>query len=1051
LPIQGTQVWEEAGYIGGLDSIPSITKFINVTTYGAIPDDGVDDYPQISNAIDNRDIQGNTIIYFPIGTYTISERLLLPSNVIIKGANAETEYKSSLEFDLNFENKQCIYILGKNNVGIEDIFIHRTDFSIPGPIPTPTSHTASSNIHFKNSENCWVSGVHIYNTPRWHIQIHDSSSHISVIGNYFEDGFSHQGGQSYGVAFWGDQANSCLIENNIFKHLRHAMLVQTGVYNNVFGYNYAREKHGMYNILDISTAMGDIALHGHHSGYNSGSSYNLYEGNIVDLIRVDDVWEENGPYNTFFRNNALEGFVIDPIEWTTQTEQNIIGNIYTINDPIYDLIMITQCFYNFNNYDCYYYSLYDKDPFSELSNTEASFYYDSKPDFLQSWPYNPQDDNLAKMRWETGDLLTVNSGWNKYYITDTNYNFLECYYYSYDDPTDTDGPNNELLFFLHNCNTNSPCVTFSLEKSDGTLLLDNQSTSIHASNFNHSLKPFSTYYKREIVQNDYTGPLTIKIYEDGVLTKESIVEYSPSNKPPIPKLFSSATEPKGIYPVNQTNTYCSQLYYNHPYTLKLNAPYQGDFNTWYKIMIEDDGENTYPLNNTSYAQFNDDGTVDLHIPPMDEIIGSGLTDGNVRLKINDVDGWYNHHVLCTSDAFNGLITTISYPGIIWYCIKQYTPSTGCPSIYVNGKYCNNILPLGEDQDSDQFDYIILDKESINPGKTDFQIKEDQNNKNYLDMVQLVGVGHSKEVEIGINNANGYIFPYTAKSLLKYSGKDSIITLTADDSLLINLNDFDIPSVDMIYLKMTSCIILNKYHDDTGSSEKGEVVEGRITSKDTTNIDTLDVIGLHEEYFTSFTELHSDEVSFSGDVIFLKPSRDIQISEISIILPTGGKDELEIIAVPIEDAISLQEGRSVLNEIQNDDDCYFEFGKDDGVRCMFGKPSFISEEIDYVVVANGRYKHIEEETVNNLETSQYPNPFSTSTTISFTLPKNVENAQLKIYNLKGQLVKTYKLDNEESSITWDGKNKNGFSVANGIYFYKLTCNNKSVVKKIIFLQ
>jgi len=50
-----------------------------------------------------------------------------------------------------------------------------------------------------------------------------------------------------------------------------------------------------------------------------------------------------------------------------------------------------------------------------------------------------------------------------------------------------------------------------------------------------------------------------------------------------------------------------------------------------------------------------------------------------------------------------------------------------------------------------------------------------------------------------------------------------------------------------------------------------------------------------------------------------------------------------------------------------------------------------------------------------------------------------------------LVKTYKLDNEESSITWDGKNKNGFSVANGIYFYKLTCNNKSVVKKMIFLQ
>jgi len=79
---------------------------------------------------------------------------LLPSNVIIKGFNAETDYKSSIEFNLNYENKQCIYILGKSNVGIEDIFIHRGDFFIPEPIPMPLSHTESSNIHFRNSENC---------------------------------------------------------------------------------------------------------------------------------------------------------------------------------------------------------------------------------------------------------------------------------------------------------------------------------------------------------------------------------------------------------------------------------------------------------------------------------------------------------------------------------------------------------------------------------------------------------------------------------------------------------------------------------------------------------------------------------------------------------------------------------------------------------------------------------------------------------------------------------------------------------------------------------
>jgi len=236
-----------------------------------------------------------------------------------------------------------------------------------------------------------------------------------------------------------------------------------------------------------------------------------------------------------------------------------------------------------------------------------------------------------------------------------------------------------------------------------------------------------------------------------------------------------------------------------------------------------------------------------------------------------------------------------------------------------------------------------------------------------------------------------------------------------------------------------------------ASGKGDIVEGTINCKDTTSIDTLDVVGLHEEYYTSFTDIYSNEVDFSNGVIFLKPSRDVQISEISIILPTGGKEELEIVNIPIKEALSLQNQRNVAVEILRDDDFYFEFAKDDGVRFFFEMPSFGSDEVDYVIIANGRYKHIEEEPINSLEMSHYPNPFSTSTTISFTLPKNVEKAQLKIYNLKGQLVKTYKLDSEESSITWDGKNNKGLIVANGIYFYKLTCNNKSVVKKMIFLQ
>jgi len=73
-------------------------------------------------------------------------------------------------------------------------------------------------------------------------------------------------------------------------------------------------------------------------------------------------------------------------------------------------------------------------------------------------------------------------------------------------------------------------------------------------------------------------------------------------------------------------------------------------------------------------------------------------------------------------------------------------------------------------------------------------------------------------------------------------------------------------------------------------------------------------------------------------------------------------------------------------------------------------------------------------------SNYPNPFANSTTISFTLPNNVRDAEVKIYNTRGQLVRTL-TPSQASEPTqweavWDGRDMQGNSVASGIYFYKV---------------
>ncbi len=96
---------------------------------------------------------------------------------------------------------------------------------------------------------------------------------------------------------------------------------------------------------------------------------------------------------------------------------------------------------------------------------------------------------------------------------------------------------------------------------------------------------------------------------------------------------------------------------------------------------------------------------------------------------------------------------------------------------------------------------------------------------------------------------------------------------------------------------------------------------------------------------------------------------------------------------------------------------------------------------------------EEEYFENSVSWNYPNPFTNSTTISFSIPhREAKNEEIKIYNLKGQLVKQVSIDNHQSSIEWDGKDKNGKELLNGIYLYQLVNDNKIIdTKKMLLLR
>ena len=89
---------------------------------------------------------------------------------------------------------------------------------------------------------------------------------------------------------------------------------------------------------------------------------------------------------------------------------------------------------------------------------------------------------------------------------------------------------------------------------------------------------------------------------------------------------------------------------------------------------------------------------------------------------------------------------------------------------------------------------------------------------------------------------------------------------------------------------------------------------------------------------------------------------------------------------------------------------------------------------------------------NLETAlnaSYPNPFNSSTTISFSLKDN-SHVEIVIYNVKGERVSTIMNENRDSGIhtfRWDGKD-----LSAGIYFVKLKVDDKvSDIQKTIILR
>lgn len=304
-------------------------------------------------------------------------------------------FNNPLRIDYSSElNPRIRKITPIQNCGIECLKIKRIDEPDEG---------AGSNINFNFAANCIVRGVESDSSVGSHISVYYSTN-IWFTGNYIHHAFTYDGAgtRGYGIHL-SQHTGECYLADNIFRHLRHSMMVKTGANGNIFAYNYSLEPN---RTEPIPTLSGDISLHGHFAFSN------LFEGNIIQNIIIDHYWGPSGPYNTFMRNRSeLFGILMTENAEYETSFQNFTGNETSNTITPYGQFIITGSDHFLYGNNIQHIAVPEgSDDFSD-----TSYYLNEEPPFWTNqfhWPPigypNSLDEyiNPAKQRYLDGVLLT---------------------------------------------------------------------------------------------------------------------------------------------------------------------------------------------------------------------------------------------------------------------------------------------------------------------------------------------------------------------------------------------------------------------------------------------------------------------------------------------------------------------------------------------------------------------------------------------------------------------------------------------------------------------
>ncbi len=95
-------------------------------------------------------------------------------------------------------------------------------------------------------------------------------------------------------------------------------------------------------------------------------------------------------------------------------------------------------------------------------------------------------------------------------------------------------------------------------------------------------------------------------------------------------------------------------------------------------------------------------------------------------------------------------------------------------------------------------------------------------------------------------------------------------------------------------------------------------------------------------------------------------------------------------------------------------------------------------------------------IQSVRLINHPNPFNSSTTISFFIPEGISHStvELNVYDERGQQIKQLLksvLPSGEYAVRWDATDGSGRAVASGVYFYHLIVGSERQIGKMSLVK